>query len=494
LNTAPVRAKLPSKLPSRGPRARRPNAATGGPSLLELQRLAGNAAVARLVGGGDKGSRDRGEPLSAQRFPLGPFTPRGGPSSSPTPLPAGDEVVELRGAPKFVPSIMLQDHIKAQGGAPVYVKVQFGSLAEGQIPVFWNGTGFQTIDPLPNFPAWGLPFDHPAMQTASRAKPTLWIRVNNSTVSGSLGWTTPAGLAQDPAKFKARVPLEALFGGMTGFTNLRFPGAVDSRLTGGTLLYDVPQLTFDHGPFHGSGWLRLSDEDYEFEAEIDVPLTGLPGSAKVPLRRAPSDTDNPVYGTKTWAYQRTVGGKNGGQISGELTATLGRGSLDIRGDARYSSRKPKINGRVTIIVDSFDEAKQAITSRLGPDAPSAIEPAGSGETLAIAGYGQLDFAFSSWMTGNAEMILHPEGYVTARGELLPAKIVQLARRREKSKTLVDKEISRVIAGVPVIGDVRAKGRASLKVYGWFGPGTLHDIRLSGLLSNHPDIVNRFDLA
>ncbi len=278
---------------------------------------------------------------------------------------------------------------------------------------------------------------------------------------------------------------------MEGFKNLRLTGEVVSELSGGSLVYSAPELTFDHGPFHGSGWLKISDENYQFEAEIDVPLTGLPGSATVPLRRAPSDTDNPVYGSKTWAYRRTVGS---GQISGELTATLGRGSLDIRGDARYTSRKPKINGTVTIIVDSFDKAKQAITTRLGPDAPGSIAPAGSGETLAIAGYGQLDFAFSSWMTGNAEMILHPEGYVTARGELLPNKVIQLARRREKSRTLVDKEITRVIAGIPGLGDVRAKGSAALKAYGRFGPGTLHDIRLSGLLSNHPDIVNRFDLA
>lgn len=60
---------------------------------------------------------------------------------------------------------MLQEHIKAQGGAPVYVRVQFGSLAEGQIPVLWSGTGFETTPPLPDYPAWGLPFDHPAMKT-----------------------------------------------------------------------------------------------------------------------------------------------------------------------------------------------------------------------------------------------------------------------------------------------------------------------------------------
>lgn len=488
--------------------------------VLRLQTLAGNAAVSGLLTGRGAG-HGVAQPLGSQPVvhrqptaPAPPAPPRGSPgpsssgrSSGSPGLSGGLEVVELKGKPRFQPSQHLTDEITAGSPQPlplpvpfppasegVMVNVRFGDLAEGQIPVLWNAGGFQTPPPQPRFPAWGIPLHHPALPSAALAEPMLWIVVRDSRIFGGLGWKSLGGLAADPSKFRKRVPREALFGGMSGITNLKFPGDIHEGLSNGRLIYDVPHLTFDVGPFSGSGRLRIDDAAYDFEAAIDVPMTGLPSAAKVPIKRTPSGINNYVIGRQTWSYERTLGGRKGGRISGDVTATLGNGSFDVRGSARYSNTQPRVNGTVTIIIDSFDKAKKAVQDHLGPDAPGAIDPAAAGEGIAVTGWGQLSFALSAWMTGNAEVIVHPEGWVTARGELLPTKIIPLVRKRQKERELFKESVDRWIVEVPGIGDIRIEGDAKLLAYGRFGPGTLHGIRLEGLLSNHPAILNRFEVA
>ncbi|WP_434620553.1 eCIS core domain-containing protein [Arthrobacter sp. A5] len=430
------------------------------------------------------------------------------PATGTTGLPAGSsagtgppggtvpEVIELKGKPLLAPSPELAQALKDKAGGALLVRVRFGELAEGFLPIVWSDTGFLTPPPAKNFPAWGIPMTHPAFPVAGLAKPTLWIEVRDSVVGGAMGWITAAAWANDPSQFKSHVPLEMLFGGLSAFTNLVLDAPVTDTLWNGRFVYEAPHLTFDSGPFSGSGRIRVDDGTYGFDATIEVPLTGLPKGAKVPVKRPSGSLENVIFGSKTWRYERTLGGKSGSKISGELTATLGNGSFDVRGTAGYSRSNPRIRGTVTIVVGSLETARQAVTDRLGPDAPASIEPAAPGEGIAIAGFGQLDFELSDWMTGNAEVIVHPEGWVTARGEILPTKIIPLFRKQAKEREIpgVGGSFTDVLAGVPLIGDVRVEADAQLYAYGWFGPGTLHDIRVTGLISNHPAIVNRFELA
>jgi hypothetical protein len=318
----------------------------------------------------------------------------------------------------------------------------------------------------------------------------LWIKIEDSIVEGAMGWRSYAAWTKDPTIFSGLVPWELLFGGMAGFTNLRLFQPITDELFYGKLTYHVPYLTFDQGAFSGTGSLTVIDEQYEFEGAIDVPVTGLPKAAKVPVKL----TTSGVFGRCTWNFDRSIGGKGGARISGDVTATLGNGSFDVRGTATYASAQPRINGRVEIIVDGIDVVTQRVRDHLGPDAPASIEPAAPGEGIGITGFGQLDFTLSDWMTGNAEVIVHPEGWITARGEILPTKVVPLLGKREKERRVIGGWFAHTIAGFPLIGDVRVEGEAQLYAYGWFGPGTLHDIRITGLLSNHPAIINRFELA
>ena len=278
---------------------------------------------------------------------------------------------------------------------------------------------------------------------------------------------------------------------MSGFTNFKLFQPITDELWHGKFTYDVPHLTFDQGAFSGTGRLSVVDDKYDFEGAIDVPLAGLPGS------QGAGQEDGGLWclSPAVRRFERSIG-RDGSRISGEITATLGNGSFDVRGTASYSRRDPRINGTVTIIVDSFI-VKERVREHLGPkDAPASITPAAPGEGIGITGFGQLDFELSDGMTGNAEVIVHPEGWITARGEILPTKIVLLSKKQEKERPIkgAGGSIGTTIAGVPGIGDIRVHAEAQLYAYGWFGPGTLHDIRITGLISNHPGITNRFELA
>lgn len=432
----------------------------------------------------------------------------GGTSALPTTPPrsfssagsTGGHFVELKGKPFFEPPPSLEAAIKARLGDDLRVSVRFGNVAEGSIPVRWTSTGYQTPPPDPNFPAWGIALHHPAFVQLAGIDPMLWIQVTDGIVSGAMGWRTQAALAADPQRFRGAIPRESLFGGMSGFTNVKLEGKIVNSLWKGRLTYDAPQVTFDMEDFHGTGHIRVVDESYAFDGGVDVPLSGLPAGARMPFKReAGGGFLSLVSGTKTWGFNRKVGAS--GHLSGSLIATLANGSMDVRGTGRYDWSDPKnrdrwISGTVTVVVASFPVAKEKVRDQLGADAPTTIDPATPGERIAITGWGQLDFALSDWLTGNAEVIVHPEGYVTARGEIVPTIAIPILKKHqtdikifpEASFTRVIPSLDALVADVALSVGVRGDGYASI------GPGTFHNLRVSGLISTHPKIVNQFDIS
>ncbi len=429
---------------------------------------------------------------AVRRQPAGPVT--AGTTAS---------VVELQGHRTFDPPAPIAERIKANGTSPTWVSVRFGDIASGEIPVFWGpktisltlGDGYQTPEPKPFMPAWGITLHHPAFRTLSLARPTLWVDLRDSVVSGGMGWVTPVGLATHVSRFKQAVPLEELFGGLQDFTDLRLTGEIVNTLWDGHFRYSAARIAFRSGVFEGSGTLTVRDAAYDLDAGLAVPLAGLPAGADVPVKADQKLGDSPIFLRKRWDYAKSFGpGK--GRLSGALSATLGRGHLDIRGTAKYASTSPKVTGTVTVVVGTLPVAQEAVRNKLGAAAPPpdpALTGAGS---LAITGWGDLDFALSEWITGRASVIVHPEGYVTAKGELTPTKVVVLTKLHEKEKTLDwltgDKTIP--VAGWGKLAGFNAVVDWKTVAKGSFGPATLHDLRLAGLVSTHPAIANTFELS
>jgi hypothetical protein len=468
-----------------------------GTAPATIRRQSGNTGGG-FGGGGAGGSWDD--------IPSKPAVTGGAPIGAGLPNPYA---VELKGRPLFSPPVDLAASIRARAGGSMMVHVKFGAVADGYIPIYYGNpavpaglpvldlppSGYQTPPPPPNFPAWGIPLIHPAFPAVPDAIPMLWIRVHDSVVSGAMGWLTAANLAGDPRLFKAQVPIEQLFGGLGDFDDLKMTGEITNSLWNGRFVYAAQGLTFRSGAFTGGGRLRAVDEGYELDAGLDVPVAGLPADARIPVAKSTTTFFDTINATKTWKFSRAIGGPSGGLLTGRITGNLGRGSIDVRGTVGYANKNPKISGTVTIVIGSFEHAKEAVRDHLGTDAPATIEPATPGDKIAVTGWGQLDFAVTDWLTGNAEVIVHPEGWVTARGELLPTVVIGLFRQRQKDVELGSYDPpSTPITGIPGVAAVQVDASAKLSAYGWIGPGALHDLRVTGLLSNHPAIVNRFDVG
>ena len=85
--------------------------------------------------------------------------------------------------------------------------------------------------------------------------------------------------------------------------------------------------------------LTVRDAAYDLDAGLAVPLPGLPAGADVPVKADQKLGDSPIFLRKRWDYAESFGpGK--GRLSGALSATLGRGHLDIRGTAKTPAPAP----------------------------------------------------------------------------------------------------------------------------------------------------------
>lgn len=396
--------------------------------------------------------------------------------------------VELEGKGAFSPPAQVADTIKASLGNPVSVAVRFGALATGELPVIWNGVWFESAPPPPEHGGHPLSLHHEGFPISPAARPVLAINIDRGIVTGFLGWRTPAALARDPAQFFAKHPLRELFGLEGLETDPPDFAAGTNILSHGKLNYVQP-VTFGTGVFDGQATVSLQDETYGFKGEVLVnEVKGIDKPLELKKEGAK------LFAGQSWKFERSLGA--GGKLSGEIIGTLAGGIPDVRGTLNYARTRPNVAGTVTVIVTTFDIAKENVRDELGADAPSTIVPAAPGDNLAIAGWGHVDFSFNEWLTGNADVIVHPEGYITAKGEIVPTVVIPIVKKREaEDKPLFSGSVSKAIPSLDaIVADVAVKGSLDITGYASLGPGTMYDLRVAGLFSTHPEIVNTFELS
>ena len=423
-------------------------------------------------------SKVNSSPDMVQRGPLDP------PGSLP-PLPPVLAPMELKGETFFDPPQALADYLQARPHTPTWIAVKFGTLTSSEIPIYWDGTGYYTTKPPDELEGHPMTIFNDNFPVTANARPALAINVRNDVIEGFFGWLTSKSLAKDPQKFFEQHPLSELFG-LEGLKSDP-PMAGENKLSGGKLHYHQP-VFFTSGDFNGRADVSLEDEKYDFKGEMFVnQVKGI--DKPMPITKE----GKKLFGDFTWKFNRSLGAA--GKLSGEIIGTFAAGKPDVRGTLNYTRSKPSISGTVTVIITSFDKARDEVMAQLGPDAPSSIEPADPDDSLAIAGWGHLDFSFNEWLTGNADVIVHPEGYVTAKGEIVPTVVIPILKEREKTKTLFDKKLTKSIPGLDIgLADISVEGWLKIEGYASLGPGTLHDLRVAGLFSTHPDIVSTFELS
>lgn len=396
------------------------------------------------------------------------------------------EEVALDGTPTFAPGGPVAEFLAARGGSGGPVHARFGNIASGVLNVREHGGAYETVGSARQ----ALTLDHPGLSSlrAAGVDPVLVIRIQQSSISGFVSLRRGAHVLPNPTAITDWIRQHPAEMGWVGLGNLRVP-AVVNRLDGGTLTLAVNDLGFRLGGFmNGTATVGLTNDTLTFDGSATVRVGGL---SEVALQ-----------------IQRDETGLLGGRVevpvtianfSGNILAIFSGGIVDITGRARYETEK--LTGEVTLLVTDAQTARNVALQRLDPSqvVASAVEaaaPAAQGPRpgpRALAGYGVLDFAFTKWMTGQAQVIIDNEGHVTVVGEIAPPAEIELFPQRDYIRRIFTVEV-RTLYGVPLVGNVFLFANLGLDAMAKLGPGKIYDISVQGTYSTDPQVLNAFSMA
>jgi hypothetical protein len=417
------------------------------------------------------------------------------PATAPPPTPATTPTAEATapGAPAeevslatatFMPSEALTAYITSQGRRGADVPVRLGNLARGAINIRkdretyrTSGDGYQVV-----------PLTLPVLQPLRNAgvDPVLALRLRNSAFEGYASIATRRGAAGNPAALVNWIKDHSQEMGWLGMDVSRFPSATN-ELRDGVLRLQVNNFQFRLGGFlNGSGNFGLENETVTFDANATVHVQGLTDAQLAISRDAEGKLNGQVEAPVSIA-----------KFSGNVLARYANGTVDVRGTVRYTDEK--FNGEITLLVTDAATARNVALQHLGPDAVLASGEQSSGAIgevrpgpRALAGWGTLDFAFTEWLTGKAQVIVDNEGHITVIGEITPQAEVELFAQRDYIVEIFTLEV-RARYGVPLVGSIFLFANIGMQALAKFGPGKIYNIAIRGRYSTDPRVFNEFSI-
>ena len=276
-----------------------------------------------------------------------------------------------------------------------------------------------------------------------------------------------------------------------GLSDLKFGKGFTNKLEGGNLILRVDNFPFRIGGFlKGSGTFGLENEAVAFKAHAHIKVKK--------VAEADLQIERDVTGGLKGKVELPVKIE---KFNGNLIAAFENGYVDIKGRVKYSTKK--LTGEVTLLVTDEETARNVAKQKLPPDqiivsATEATAPAGQPALArpgprAMAGWGDLDFRFTPWLTGKATVIVDGEGNVTVVGEIAPPLRIEIFPQKDIVKPVFKLE-ARALYGVPVVGNIFVFANVGIDALAKFGPGTLYNMRIEGTYSTDPAVLDRFSIS
>ncbi len=399
------------------------------------------------------------------------------------------DVVSLDGTSTFTPPASVQSWLEQRGNQGD-VPVKLGNLAAGNIQVRKRREQWETYRPTEQ----SIPFTHPALGPLRDAEvqPVLVVKIRASTISGYASVARGRSFVKSPSALTNKIKKHSDLLGWAGLDIARFP-KTENKLENGILRLRVSNFTFQLGGYlDGSGEFGLANETVTFNVTANVRVGGLADGTLNLIR----GDDGAITGQVEVAVAIA-------KFSGNLLAKLENGVLDIRGTVGYADEK--FSGQVTLLVTDAATARNVALEQLGPTAVAAAADQASGgeggggrrrrprrDERALAGWGTLTFAFTDWLTGQAQVIIDNEGHITVIGEITPQAEVELFPQRDVVRNLFKVEV-RARYGVPVVGNLFLFANIGMDALAKFGPGKIYNIAVRGRYSTDPRVFNEFTL-
>lgn len=390
------------------------------------------------------------------------------------PLTPPTDIIELQGRPTFNATAAWKEYI-ASTKKPVTVPVKFGTLATGELSIKKDKE-----DTLQTAQDGKLTLAHPFF-AAFPVAPYLAVEVEKSNIKGRIAVPGSGDIFDRIAELTDKL-------NMVGF-QLKRPEKPVNEIQNGNLVLQAPSIPLTlAGWLHGNLQLGLLNENITFKGNVTVKVRGL-AEGSLDLERQPTGA---ISGKASIAA-------NIAKFSGSVTATYLNGDVSVTGTLSYTTEKLK--GTVTVVVMEAAEAEKKAREQIDPenlvkeetsDADKKPEKFKKGER-GIAGWGELDFAFTEWFTGKAKVIFGPAGYITIVGKIAPPKSVELMKERVYNTRLFGVDI-KARYGVPYVADIHVGIGIELGATARIGPATLSDIVVEGVYSTDPTVLNKFAIS
>ena len=409
--------------------------------------------------------------------------------SPPAPPGVPAEEVMLQGASTFAPPATVAAYLDERGKGGGVVRARFGNVAAGLINVQKRKDSYETAGGRYS----SIPLVHPALAplAGTGVQPVLAVRIKEGNVEG---FVSLAALERQAPKRDALLDfIEEHPDAMrwAGLSDLKFGKGFTNKLEGGNLILRVDNFPFRIGGFlKGSGTFGLENEAVAFKAHAHIKVKK--------VAEADLQIERDVTGGLKGKVELPVKIE---KFNGNLIAAFENGYVDIKGRVKYSTKK--LTGEVTLLVTDEETARNVAKQKLPPDqiivsATEATAPAGQPALArpgprAMAGWGDLDFRFTPWLTGKATVIVDGEGNVTVVGEIAPPLRIEIFPQKDIVKPVFKLE-ARALYGVPVVGNIFVFANVGIDALAKFGPGTLYNMRIEGTYSTDPAVLDRFSIS
>jgi Domain of unknown function (DUF4157) len=400
-------------------------------------------------------------------------------------------VVDLLAAPTFEPTPELAAHIEQAGSAGAQVRVKLGSLSSGGIiRVKKTGGRYVTIEDKPQI----IPLTHSLFVPLPGLSPVVRIRIGAGRGSAITGYVAPeaaAGSERALQKMLGEHP-EAI--GLRGFELPHLQ--LTNKLENGTLtLASQKGAKFELGGWvNGTLAFGLTNSTATFDATAQIHARGIK-DAELRLSR---DDKGQLHGSAELAVDL------GEKFTGSAKATYDNGDVAIKGELAYHSEK--LSGKLGLIVADAAQAEQLVRAQIDPSGVMPLTPTGGdahgkkpakakkGER-AIAGWGELDFAFTDWLTGKAMVAYGPTGHLTVIGKIAPPKRLDLMKEPKGVKQPILPQMNiEASYGLPYIADIHVGIGVSLNATAELGPIYMTDLAIEGIYSTDPTVMNAFSIT
>lgn len=393
-------------------------------------------------------------------------------------VPSG--VMDLQGQSTLPVSADMDTYLETQKRKSGQLNVQFGALGKGVARVRKAGRENNVRYIIDSDQRAYVRLNHDLFAEAEETlAPHLEVYTDNKgIIKGSVG------LGPKSRSLSNALTKSAELIGLSHFALRGVGKKLTNRIENGHLHIALDSIGITLGEAFG-GELSVASVDGRvttFSGTVTAKIEGL-AEGELELNRSEKGVITGTADVKVSLPENFTGSVH---IEWDGTAVKGAGKVGYQGE--------KLSGEVVLTVMDRQDAVQLKRQKEAPDeAPASKNAQKKGKPdYVVFGEGTLNFSFTDWLNGKAQVIVDPLGHVTVIGKIEPQKEFELFPQQDYNRKLFKVE-ARAAYGVPVVGNIFVFGNVGMDAFANIGPAKLYKIVVEGTYSTDPEQAQDFSI-